>query len=76
MKALLSRFAWKDDFWEVYGSVLSGYFILVFEDAATQTKSAEIAKAVEKSKAGYNGEDYQLIKKNREKIEQVLESLE
>jgi hypothetical protein len=75
VKAMLARYGW-NDFWEVYGAVLSGYFILLFEDMAAQMNSAEFSKSIEKSKANYNKDDYQLIKKNQAKIQAAFESLE
>ncbi len=75
VKALLAKYGW-NDFWEVYGAVLSGYFILLFEDMAPQMNSAEFTKSIEKSKANYNKDDYQLVKKNQAKIQEAFESLE
>ncbi|WP_304224479.1 hypothetical protein [Gracilinema caldarium] len=75
VKALLAKYGWSD-FWEVYGAVLSGYFLVTFEDIAAQMNSAEFTKAVEKSKADYNKDDYQLVKKNQTKIAALFESLE
>lgn len=66
VKALLVKYGW-NDFWEVYGAVLSGSFLLMFEDMAAQMNSAEFSKSIEKSKAGYNTDDYQLVKKTRRK---------
>lgn len=75
VKALLAKYGWSD-FWEVYGAVLSGYFIITFEDIAAQMNSAEFTKSIEKSKAAYNKDDYHLVKKNQTKIAEVFESLE
>jgi O-methyltransferase involved in polyketide biosynthesis len=75
VKKILAKYGW-NDFWEVYGAVLSGYFLITFEDLAAQMNSPEFTKSIEQSKANYNKDDYQLVKKNEAKIQEIFESLE
>ncbi len=74
--AILKRHGWKDSFWQVYGAVFSGYFVVMMDDAYAQSQQPAMKQYADQYRATVNPEDAALVAKNKDRIQQVFEGMQ
>lgn len=75
IRAILGKYGWKDEFWQVYVAVMQGIFVAAMDEAYAQAPMAEIKKAADQTRALLHPEDLALVLRNRDKITSAIEAI-
>jgi len=73
VKAVLARYGWTENFFELYVVVAIGISYLAFEDAYAMYPMAEMKAMMDQIKAGVHADDLALVKANRGRVEAALD---
>lgn len=74
IKAIIAKYGWNENFFEVLVAVMFGYTYLAFEEAYAAYPMAEMKTAMDQIKAGVHQDDIALVKANRAKVEKALDT--
>jgi len=75
IRAILGKYGWKDEFWQVYVAVMQGIFVVSMDEAYVQAPMAEIKKAADQARALLHPDDLALVLRNRDKITSAIEAI-
>lgn len=73
VKAVMTKYGWTENYFEVYLALVFGYSYLVFEEAYAAYPMPEMKAYLDQIKGLVHEDDIALVKANRVRIEEVLD---
>lgn len=75
VRGILAKRGWKEDFWDVYGTIAMGLYVSAMEEVLAQVQMPDLKKGMDEARAMLHPDDLSLVGKNKDRIMTVLEAL-
>lgn len=74
--AILTRHGWNDSYWQVYSAILFGYMAAMMDEAYAQSQQPMMKQYGDQYRALVHPSDAALMAKNKDRIQQLFESMQ